>query len=109
MGRHERPQQQLQMLYLGTSAEVGTLRRSMEAHGAVTRTRLNPAVDAVVADATVSADHPTVQDAQRLGIAVLSPDEAVRRFASSWMTPTDLRRQPSDGHRPGWPFRSSSR
>lgn len=81
MGRHEEAQNQLQVLYLGSSAALGALRRSMEAHGTVTRTRLTPAVDAVVADPEVPADHSTVRAANSLGIPVLTPAEAIEQLA----------------------------
>jgi hypothetical protein len=109
VGRHERPQIQRQMLYLGSSAELGALRRSMEAHGSVTRTRLTPALDAVVVDATVPADHATLQGAESLGIPVLAPAEAIERFASEWTVPADPPRPPSEGGRSGWSFRPGSR
>lgn len=108
VGRHERQERQVQVLYLGSSAELGALRRSMEAHGVVTRSRLNPAVDAVVVDGTVAADHPTLRGADSLNIPVLSPEEAVLQFASHWMTPADLHKSPPEGHRSGWSFRSGS-
>ncbi|MFN2495133.1 MAG: hypothetical protein ABR608_04390 [Pseudonocardiaceae bacterium] len=87
MGRHERAPKQLQVLYLGSSAALGALRRSMEAHGMVTRTRVTPALDAVVADPSVPADHPAVQAAYSLGIPVLRPDEAIEQLAG-WRTPS---------------------
>lgn len=73
MGRHDSTRPQLQVLYLGNSAALGMLRRTMEAHGVVTRARLTPGVDAVVADPTVPSDHPTVRTAASLGIPVLDP------------------------------------
>jgi hypothetical protein len=75
----------------------------MEAHGAVTRSRLTPAVTVVVADASVPADHPTVRAASMLGIPVLEPAEAMVQYAS-WRSP----RQPSQPvatARRSWPFR----
>ncbi|HEY2724358.1 MAG TPA: hypothetical protein VGI84_06705 [Pseudonocardiaceae bacterium] len=109
MGRHERPQKQLQMLYLGSSAELGALRRSMEAHGAITRTRVHPALDAVVADSTVPTDHSTLRSAESLNIPVLSPAEAITQFAAKWMAPNDPQKPASDGGRSGWSFRHGSR
>ncbi len=70
-------QDRLQVLYLGRSAKVGVLRRSLEAHGVVTRTRLTPEVAAVVTDAGVASDHPTVHAAHSLGIPVLDPEQAI--------------------------------
>jgi len=67
----------LQVLYLGRSADVGALRRSLEAHGAITRARLTPEVAAVVTDAGVPADHPTVRAAWSLGVPVLDPEQAI--------------------------------
>ncbi|MGH3980756.1 MAG: hypothetical protein ACRDRZ_17445 [Pseudonocardiaceae bacterium] len=74
----------LQILYLGSSADLGALRRSMEAHGTVTRTRLTPEVAAVVADDTVRSDHPTVKAAGTLGVPVLDRTEAIAQLAG-WM------------------------
>ncbi|MGH3794796.1 MAG: hypothetical protein ACRDSP_07885 [Pseudonocardiaceae bacterium] len=108
MGRHEGTQRQLQLLYLGNSAALGALRRSMEAHGAVTRTRLTPAVDAVVADPSVPADHPTMSAAASLGISVLRPDEAVEQLAG-WMARPGSVVPASDRPRSGWSFRSDTR
>lgn len=105
MGRHESAQKQLQVLYLGSSAALGALRRSMEAHGMVTRTRLTPAVDAVVADPTVRADHPTVRAAASLGIPVLEPG-AFERLAGVTAT-TAHGPSTSNRTRFGWPSRPS--
>lgn len=85
MGRHAATQDPLHVLYLGSSADLGALRRSMEAHGAVTRSRLTPAVAVVIVDASVPADHPTVLAAATLGIPVMEPAEAIVQFAS-WGT-----------------------
>jgi UDP-N-acetylmuramoylalanine-D-glutamate ligase len=105
VGRHEMVQKQPQVLYLGSSAALGTLRRSMEAHGAVTRTRLTPALDAVVADPAVPTDHPTAQAARSLGIPVLRPDEAIEQFAADWMaSPAPPPAKPAPG-RSAWSFR----
>lgn len=70
-------QDRLQVLYLGSSARVGTLRRSLEAHGVVTRTRLTPGVAVVVTDAGVAPDHPTVHTAYSLGVPVLDSEQAI--------------------------------
>ncbi len=67
----------VQLLYLGNSADMAALRRSMEAHGAVTRSRLSPAVSAVVADPDIPVDHPTLLAAQSLGVRVLEPLTAI--------------------------------
>jgi hypothetical protein len=62
----------------------------MEAHGAVTRSRLTPAVAVVIADPSVPADHPTVRAAGTLGIPVMEPAEAIVQFAG-WRSGTDAR------------------
>lgn len=108
MGRHEGAQTQLQVLYLGNSAALGALRRSMEAHGMVTRTRLTPAVDAVVTDPGIPADHPTVRAADSLGIPVLQPAEAIEKLAR-WMDDTPPAHAVPDGSRSSWSFRPGSR
>jgi hypothetical protein len=108
VGRHEGTPQQLQLLYLGSSAALGALRRSMEAHGMVTRTRLTPALDAVVADPSVPADHPTLSAAAGLGIAVLRPEEAIEQLAG-WMVRTDSAGPTSEHSRSSWSFRLGSR
>ena len=77
MSRQGGGQDRLQVLYLGHSARVGVLRRSLEAHGIVTRTRLTPGVAVVVTDAGVASDHPTVHTAYSLGIAVLDSEQAI--------------------------------
>lgn len=107
MGRHE-AQIQLQVVYVGSSAALGALRRSMEAHGMVTRTRLTPAVDAVVADPGVPTDHPTLRAANSLGIPVLQPAEAIEKLAD-WMEPAGPARSEADRRRSSWPFRPGSR
>ncbi|MGH3911722.1 MAG: hypothetical protein ACRDRM_12935 [Pseudonocardiaceae bacterium] len=108
MGRHEEAQRQLQVLYLGSSAALGALRRSMEAHGTVTRTRLTPAVNAVVADPGIPADHPTMRAADSLGIPVLAPAEAIEQLAG-WMRRADPARPISDRSRSLWSFRPRPR
>lgn len=82
MSRHAGGQDRLQVLYLGRSADVGALRRSLEAHGAVTRSRLTPEVAAVVTDSAVATDHPTVHAAHSLGIPVLDPGQAIDQLAA---------------------------
>lgn len=74
-------QLRLHVLYLGSSADLDALRRSLEAHGAVTRSRLTPEVAAVVADATVAPDHPTLHAAATLGVRVLDPARAIDQLA----------------------------
>lgn len=103
MGRHTATQDPVHVLYLGSSADLGALRRMMEAHGAVTRSRLTPAVTVVVADASVPADHPTVRAARMLGIPVLEPAEAMVQYAS-WRSPTPPGRPVATARR-SWPFR----
>jgi len=91
VGRHTATQDPVHVLYLGSSADLGALRRLMEAHGAVTRSRLTPAVTVVVADSSVPADHATVRAAGTLGIPVMEPAEAKVQYAS-WRTRTDSSR-----------------
>jgi hypothetical protein len=74
---------EFQVHCLGSSADLGALRRSLEARGLVSRSRLTPAVGVVVADATVPADHPTLLAAKELGIEVLGPSEAIDRLLSA--------------------------
>jgi hypothetical protein len=81
VGRHAATQDPLHVLYVGSSADLGALRRLMEAHGAVTRCRLTPEVTVVIADSSVSADHRTVRAAGTLGIPVMEPAEAIVQFA----------------------------
>lgn len=108
MGRHEGVRQPLQVLYLGSSAALGALRRSLEAHGAVTRTRLTPAVDAVVADPDVPSDHPTARSADSLGIPVLHPAEAAEQLAG-WLGRPDPAPAVPERSRSSWSFRPGSR
>lgn len=77
----------VQVLYLGSSGDVTALRRSMEAHGGVTRSRLTPEVDVVVADPGVSGDHPTAAAARGLGIPVLTPTDAIDVLAGRMARP----------------------
>ncbi len=88
VGRHAVTEDPLHVLYVGSSADLGALRRLMEAHGAVTRSRLTPAVTVVVADPSIPADHPTVRAAGTLGIPVLEPAQAAVQFAG-WRNRAD--------------------
>jgi len=103
VGRHAATKDPVHVLYLGSSADLGALRRMMEAHGAVTRSRLTPAVTVVVADSSVPADHPTLRAAGMLGIPVMEPAEAKVQYAS-WRTGSESNR-PVAGARRSWPFR----
>jgi hypothetical protein len=105
VGRHAATQDPLHVLYVGSSADLGVLRRLMEAHGAVTRSRLTPAVTVVIADPSVPADHPTLRTAAILGIPVLGHSEAIVQFAG-WRTRTEpLERPVPNGTRRSWSFR----
>lgn len=111
MGRHAAARDPLHVLYIGSSADLGALRRLMEAHGAVTRSRLTPAVTVVIADPEVPRDHPTVLSAATLGIPVMGPAEAIVRFAG-WRTGTESMKRPEPTERPAastirrcWSFR----
>ncbi|MGH3686693.1 MAG: hypothetical protein ACRDRU_11375 [Pseudonocardiaceae bacterium] len=117
MGRHTAAQDPLHVLYLGSSAELGALRRVMEAHGAITRSRLTPAVAVVVAESSVPAHHPTLRAANTLGIPVMEPAEAAVQFAA-WrgytQSPLAEPRSPAAPSRPplawrSWLFRRSTR
>jgi hypothetical protein len=109
VGRHAATQDPLHVLYVGNSADLGALRRLMEAHGAVTRSRLTPAVTVVIADPVVPADHPTLRTAASLRIPVLEPGEALEQYAS-WRTGTEPVRQPDlDTGQRLWPFRRRTR
>ncbi|MGB8202822.1 MAG: hypothetical protein WCF33_24585 [Pseudonocardiaceae bacterium] len=81
MSHHAAAQDPLHVLYVGSSPDLGTLRRLMEARGAVTRCRLTPRVAVVIADSSVPADHPTVRTAGTLGIPVMEAAEAIVQFA----------------------------
>lgn len=88
---------ELQVHCLGSSADLGALRRSLEARGVVSRSRLTPAVRAVIADSTVPEDHPTLITARDLGIDILDPTEAFVRLLSApgrpkWAPPPQLPR-----------------
>jgi hypothetical protein len=111
VGRHAAARDPLHVLYVGSSADLGALRRLMEAHGAVTRSRLTPAVTVVIADPTVPTNHPTVRSAATLGIPVLDPAEAIVQFAG-WRIGAEPVKQPGPTERPGpsaprrcWSFR----
>ena len=73
----------VQLLYVGNSADMAALRRSMEAHGAVTRSRLSPAVSAVVADPDIPVDHPTLRAARSLGVRVVEPLAAIESLTGT--------------------------
>jgi hypothetical protein len=89
---------ELQVHCLGHSADLGALRRSLEARGVVSRSRLTPVVRAVIADSTVPADHPTLITARDLGIDILNPAEAFDRLVSvsvgprQWAPPPQVQR-----------------
>jgi hypothetical protein len=106
VGRHAATHNPVHVLYVGSSADLGALRRLMEAHGAVTRSRLTPEVTVVVADASVPSDHPTVRSANTLGIPVMQPAEAMVHYAS-WRTPSQPIR-PAPTARRHWLFRRSA-
>lgn len=89
MGRHATTQEPLHVLYVGNSADLGALRRLMEAHGAITRSRLTPEVTVVIADSSVPAGHPAVRDAGTLDIPVMAPAEAIVQFAD-WRSRTEI-------------------
>lgn len=99
MSRDAGGQDRLHVFYLGRSADVGALRRSLEAHGTITRVRLTPEVAAVVTDAGVAADHPTVRIARSLGIPVLDPGQAIDQLVGWRMEPgTDRGPGRAGGH-----------
>jgi hypothetical protein len=102
VGRHTATQDPVHVLYVGSSADLGALRRLMEAHGAVTRSRLTPEVTVVVVDPSVPADHPAVRSANTLGIPVMAPAEAIVHYAS-WQTHPEPSQPAPDGRR-HWPF-----
>ncbi|MFN2479247.1 MAG: hypothetical protein ABR615_08765 [Pseudonocardiaceae bacterium] len=106
MGRHGATKDPLHVLYVGNSADLGALRRLMEAHGAVTRSRLTPAVSVVVVDLSIPADHPTVRAAGTLGIPVLEPAQASAQFAGWRRRTNSIRPTPAIARRP-WLFRRS--
>lgn len=66
-----------QVYYLGSSADLGALRRSLEARGLVTRSRLAPGVVAMVVDRTVPANHPQMAKARQYAIEVLDIQRVV--------------------------------
>jgi len=71
---------EFQVHYLGSSADLAALRRSLEARGVVSRSRLTPTVAVVVADTTVPLDHPTLVAARELGVEVFAPHQAIDRL-----------------------------
>ncbi|HET9257910.1 MAG TPA: BRCT domain-containing protein [Pseudonocardiaceae bacterium] len=105
VGRHAATPEPLHVLYVGSSADLGALRRLMEAHGAVTRSRLTPGVTVVIADSSVPADHPMVRGARSLGIPVMEPAEAIAQYAN-WRTRAEPPPPTPKARRP-WPFRWS--
>lgn len=107
MGRHTATQDPVHVLYIGSSADLGALRRLMEAHGAVTRSRLTPEVTVVIADASVPTNHPAVRSAITLGIPVMGPAEAMVHYAS-WRTRAEPSRAAPNTRR-HWLFRRSVR
>jgi hypothetical protein len=115
VGRHAATQDPLHVLYVGSSADLGALRRLMEAHGAVTRSRLTPAVTVVIIDSSVPVDHPAVRTAGMLGIPVMTPAEAIVAL-TGWQNHAMARLpappvapiQPVPAARRSWPFRRSS-
>ncbi|MGH3429794.1 MAG: hypothetical protein ACRDQZ_19860 [Mycobacteriales bacterium] len=88
MSRHAATRNPLHVLYVGSSADLGALRRLMEAHGAITRSRLTPELTVVVVDSSVPAYHPAVREAGALGIPVMEPAEAIVEFAQ-WRNRTE--------------------
>jgi hypothetical protein len=80
---HQAHSAEFQGHYLGSSADLAALRRSLEARGVVSRSRLTPTVTAVVADASVPLDHPTRLAAQNLGIDVLTPAQAIDQLLAA--------------------------
>ena len=107
MGSHAATEDPLHVLYVGSSADLGALRRLMEAHGAVTRSRLTPAVIVVVADPSIPAEHPTLRAAGTLGIPVLEPAQASVQFAGWRSRSSAIRSAPAIARRP-WLFRRSA-
>lgn len=83
MSPHKVHPAEFQVHYLGSSADLAAVRRSMEARGAVSRSRLTPGVAAVVADATVPLDHPTLVQAREWGIAIYEPSQAIDRLLAA--------------------------
>ena len=83
MSPHQMRSAEVQVHYLGSSAELAAVRRSLEARGVVSRSRLTPGVAAVVADPNVPEDHPTLVAARVLGIEVLTPATAVNTLLAA--------------------------
>ena len=93
MSPHKMDSAEFQVHYLGSSADLAAVKRSLEARGVVSRSRLTPGVAAVVADLSVPLDHPTLVAARELGIEVIAPSEAVDRLLAArvqWQQPTQL-------------------
>lgn len=90
---------EFQVHCLGNSADLAALRRSLEARGVVSRSRLTPAVQVVVADSTVPPNHPTLVAARELGIEILDPSEAIDRLLAT-PSPVKRRIQPPPVSRP---------
>ena len=97
MALHRVETTEIQVHCLGNSADLGALRRSLEARGVVSRSRLTPAVQLVVADSTVPCDHPTLVAARELGIEIVGPTTAIERLlnvpgqAARWTSPSTVR------------------
>jgi hypothetical protein len=72
-----------QVHYLGSSADLMAVRRSLQARGVVSRSRLTPTVALVVADDSVPLDHATLLAARELGIDVLAPARAIDRLLAA--------------------------
>lgn len=83
MSPHKVIPAEFQVHYLGSSADLITVRRSLEARGVISRSRLTPGVAAVVADSTVPLDHPTLVAAREIGIDILAPAHAKDRLLAS--------------------------
>ena len=83
MSSHKMYSAEFQVHYLGSSADLVALRRSLEGRGVVSRSRLTPGVTAVVADVTVPLDHPTLAAARELGIDIYKPAEAIDRLLAA--------------------------
>ncbi|HEY3260520.1 MAG TPA: hypothetical protein VGJ95_09660 [Pseudonocardiaceae bacterium] len=83
MSQHRMRSVEFQVHYLGSSADLAAVRRSLEARGVVSRSRLTPAVAVVVADLNVPRDHPTLVAARELGIQVLTPGTAINALLAA--------------------------
>jgi hypothetical protein len=91
---HREHSAEFQVHYLGSSADLTAVRRSMEARGVVSRARLTPSVSAIVADAGVPSNHPTLVAARELGIEVFRPAEAIDRLMAVSPRPAPPRQMP---------------